>query len=274
MGKQGHGMRINKYRGQSVTLATTLGFAQLTGIPSWANYLTVEAPSATLETITMGLGPPIRAAYFFDASLTEGARYRDLTKELTDKNTATGSVTFLNSMQTDDFIYVGTPRRHRGIGIDVTNTNSTVSTMTAENSNGSGGFTALTITDGTQTGGNTTLGADGVVSHTVPLNWAAIQLDLGSGIRSEKLFWTRYAVSVALDTTVSIVEVVAAANFTVNSLETDAEGYAGILIRSNNDAKRLYEFWIAPGEFGSIDLVSSAITSAALVNCFQVEDKD
>lgn len=265
--------RITKYRGETVTLAATLGFIQLQGIPPWANYLTVEAPSATLELITMGLGPPIRAVYFFDASRAEGQQYIDLTKELTDKNASTGSGTYLNSMQTADFIYVGTPRRHRGIGIDVTNTNGNAAVMSAGRSNGSGGFTALTITDGTDVVG-ATLGADGVVSHTVPAGWAPIQLNLGSGRLSEKLFWTRYAVNAALDATVSIVAVVAAANLTVNSLESDAEGYAGIVIRSNNDAKPPYEFWIPRDEFGSIDLVSTTITSVALVNYYQVEDKN
>ena len=265
-------MRINKYRGETITLATAVTAAQVRGIPLWANAVQIEAPSATLENITLTFGPPIRRVYFYDASLTEPNRYIDLTSSLIDRNTSTGTAGALNSMQTADFIYIGCTRQFRGLAVDVTNTNSTTSTIALDYSGRAGVWTSLSSpTDGTASGG-ASFAQDGAITWTVPGNWVSSSLTLPNEQKSESLYWVRISQSAALDATVSIVELAALGNQVVNAVDGSEDGYAGILIQSNNRTLAPYEFYWTIGEYGSIDLVSTAITSAANVNWYAIGD--
>ena len=101
-------------------------------------------------------------------------------------------------------LYVGFPRKVNDLFVDVGATvNSVGSVLTCENSDESGGgFTALTITDGTDVAG-ATLGADGNITFTVPAGRAWLPRSLKEiwgepTAPAERLFWLRFAVSVSL----------------------------------------------------------------------------
>lgn len=250
--------RMRRIRGETVTLAATIGFNQVRGIPPGCNHLQIHCPSATLENIEVGFGPKIKRIWFYDDSATD--KFADLTQNLIDRNTSTGSGNSLNSMQTADFLYIGCARRFRGVSLDVTNTNGNAATATWEYWNGSA-WTDITATDGTASGG-ATLAQDGLVTWTVPTDWVS------NAVNGQTLYWARLKVSAALDATVSIVEVTALMNTVLNSANTDAEGYDTAKIRSNNDTLPPFCFPFDMEEFGGVELKSASITSAANLNWF------
>ena len=117
-----------------------------------------------------------------------------------------GSAGLTLGLATTARLYIGFVRKVNDLFVDVGATvNSVASVLTAENSDrvAPGGFTALTITDGTDAAG-ATLAADGNITFTVPAGRAwepriLTDLFLGeSGVPGENLFWLRFAISVAL----------------------------------------------------------------------------
>lgn len=268
------------YRGDSVTLAAAVAFATVRGKPPWANAVEIEAASATLEAITVAFTPKIEKVFVYDASLGAAARWSDLTKALTDRDTGTDSGAALNAFQTADRIYIGCRRRFRGLAVDMDGTNAAgTAAMVGEYLNAVSVFTDLSVTDGTFTA--RTLEADGLITWTVPTDWikrtlaqATSGLTEGSPVAdvptTDALFWVRLRVDAALtDTSIDIDELVALLNTDVTGPTPEAEGFAVIRIASGNKAP--YYFPLVP-DIGGIELVSTSITSAALVNWYGVKD--
>lgn len=275
--------RFYPYRGDAVTLATTVAFGTVRGKPPWANAVAIEAPSATAEIITVAFVPKIQHVFIYDASLAAAARWQDFTKALTDRNTSTDSRNALNEFQTGDRIYVGCRRQFRGLAIDVVNTNSAgTATMVPEYpTQPTGVWTDLSITDGTFS--TRTLAQDGLATWTVPTaGWkkgtlAALTEGLTEGSPpanvpvTEPLFWARLRVSAALtDTSVSIAEIVALLNTTINGLTPDVEGFDVVRIGSGN--KQPYLFPLHE-DIGGVELVSTSLTSVAAVNWYSLQDR-
>ena len=272
---------IAKFRGDSVTLAATIAFATVRSKPPWANRVTVQAPSATLELITVGFGPKIEKLYIFDESLARGSRYQDFTKALTDRDTGTDSGTTLNAFQTLDRLYIGLKRRSRGLAVDVAGTNGAgTAAMVGEYFPAPGTVTDLTITDGTFT--TLTLAQDGLVTWTVPTGaWPLITLreavkgladDIGTDVpETEPLRWLRLRVDANLtDTAISVDEITALLNTDVVGPGEDAEGFDVVRIASGNYPANAFPIG---DEVGGIELVSASITSAAAVNWFNVQGR-
>lgn len=256
--------KILRHRGETVTLAATgsIGFAQTRGIPPGMNKVEIEVPSATKENILVALSPKIKKIWFYDNS---AGTYTDLTAALTDRNTGTTTGSSLNEMQAADFLYFGCDARYRGLSVDVANTNS-LGTATAAVTywNGSA-WTTATPTDGTLS--TRTLAQDGLITWTVPTDWAR------TTVNSEptSLFWVRYAVSANLtDTSVSIAEVVTLANLTISNDSSDTEGFDRIYMQSNAQSLPPYCIHFDDEIFGGIELTSTSITSAANVNWYRV----
>ncbi len=123
----------------------------------------------------------------------------DATVSWTNNTTAavTASSTFaINSMSTNDMIYIGGYGTFTSITFDVTNTNSTASVMTVSYWNGTA-WTDASATDGTAVGG-VTLAQDAAVTWTAPSSWPE------NSVNSITRYWVRATVSVALDATTSI----------------------------------------------------------------------
>ena len=123
-----------------------------------------------------------------------------------------------------DRLYVGWSRKVNDVFIDIGSTaNAVASTLTCENSDNAteDGFAALTITDGTSSGG-ATFAIDGNITFTVPagIAWAPRYLsDLfpKEGAPPDPLYWLRFASSASL-TAGTLIDQIA------GFIETDGAG--------------------------------------------------
>jgi len=193
--------RITKIRGETITLATSRTFATVRGIPPGFNVLELEAPSATIEAVTVGFGPRIKAVYFYDAS---AGTWRDDTAAATDRNPA--SLVDVSVMQTADRLYIGTTRRAEGYAIDVIGTNGAGTANAVYEYPLGTVWTDLSATDGTDS--TATFDQDGLVTWTVPTTngWTARMLKdvAGESVpppETDRLYWTRMRPSAAITDT-------------------------------------------------------------------------
>lgn len=218
----------------------------------WGEQLTVEASDAVRRGYNLRPGyhsiliepsaamrmhfvPLIKEAWFYDVSQGLDSRWIDLrthwdsdelgialpklTHGVRDTSAAhpvaggTGSV--LDSWATGDFLYLATDERTGGFYFDIGNNNLTASVLSAAYS-GVAAFTAVTITDETDGGGNT-LGEDGSVTFdTVPGHrvWVPKTLPelidpsgMPDALQAKNHYWTRFSVGTGLDATVSLLQV-------------------------------------------------------------------
>lgn len=262
-------MRAEKSRGEAITLATSRAFATVRGIPPWANTVEIEAPSGTLETITVGFGPRIKRIYFYDASVPAWINYSDAG---IDRNTATSIA--LNAMQTDDRLYVGFAAPAEGLAVDVGSTNSAgTATSTWEAFLNASQWTDLSATDGTRS--TRTFAQDGLVTWTVLQGWKAAKLaDTGATDTppsTERLYWVRQQPSAALaDTSITLLEIAALLSNVVNAADDTLTGEDLVRITTTNGGKP-WSITIDPDRYGAVELVSASITSAANINYYSVE---
>ena len=189
---------------------TTSGAVRSFAVPKGASQCMIY-PAAAL---TMGFGPRVRGAYFYDASNALGKRFGNMLgtsgSDLIDRDRATTSGAFLNSMTTGDFIYVCGNEKYSGVNFNVGTANDQASTLTAVYSALDKTFTALTITDKTASGG-ATLAVDGNIFITTlpaPLDWANqfSLFDLLNEPDAPTLqgFWVGFKVSATLKSTTQI----------------------------------------------------------------------
>ena len=180
-------------------------------------------------------------------------------------------------MQTGDRLYVGAVRRYAGLSVDVVGTNASgTATLTGEYPNPA--WTSLSITDGTNS--TATLDQDGLITWTVPATnqWKAQRLNdvAGEGLaapETEPLYWTRFRPSVALtDTSITVAELTALLNKTLNALTGDNEGQDDIRILSHNGGLSPYRIPLDRNIQGSLELISTSITSAAHLNWLALKE--
>ena len=272
---------IKRFRGETITLATSVAFATVRGKPLWANALELEAPSSTIEAITVGFGPKIKRVYGYDASgALNSNRWSDLTDALTNRDVTSDSGSILNAWQTEDRLYIGCTRRFRGLSVDVTNANGSGSANNVgEYFNSLHTWSTLSITDGTDS--SRAFDQDGLITFTVPTDWESKTLketvgglaELDDVPDTQKLYWLRLRPDAAFaDTTVSIVELVSLLNTDVAGVTSENEGFAQVRMTSSNGGKPPYRFRLDE-TFGGVELVSASITTAAHLNWFQVAEE-
>lgn len=151
---------------------------------------------------------PALTIYFYDDS---AGTYTKLDAGVTDGNQTGSTGTTLDSWAVADYLYVGAARKFGGIKVDILDgsPNATASVMTMGYSKSDGTFAAQAITDGTANGG-ATVGQDGDISlDAIPTDWTPQKIGdiLSSDVRtlpSERLYWVRFDVSVALDSDTEI----------------------------------------------------------------------
>ena len=183
----------------------------------------------------------------------------DASNNMQDGSTATTLV--LNSLDTfanGDAVYVGADTPFRGARAIIGNTNGTPSVLTVKYWNGTA-WTTTSATDGTDSPVGTTLGVTGNVSWTVPTDWARVGLldaadtALRIGWALQKLYWTRWEVSVALDTTVTLTGLLA-----MNRSTAYGELLSGQPFEQNINQ--------ASGGFGCVEALVDAGTGNLIVN--------
>lgn len=180
-----------------VSGTTTLATGNLTQAQNAPRgVLGVELYGTGASTPTFQFCPLLMGALYFDNS---AGTYTDARAELTSRVAA--DVLTLNSMEAAvDFVYFGCDVPFRGIYLNVGNTNGTASVLAATYWDGAA-WTGLTETDGTASAG-ATLAIDNILTWTVPTDWAK------TSVQSNNLYWVRFAVSVTLDASVTLVEAI------------------------------------------------------------------
>lgn len=137
-----------------------------------------------------------------DLLVTEPTSYSDNAQD-----GATGTDVTLSSLDTianGDAVYVGSYVPFGGVVIDVDAANGTASVLTVKYRKSDDTWADITATDGTDSGG-ATMAVDGSVTWTVPTDWKTARLrdtgdtKLNAGFATQELFWTRWEVSAALD---------------------------------------------------------------------------
>lgn len=163
-----------------------------------------------VAALRLQLVPKIAALLYYDASAAVANRWINILENwpLFLDRVATEAFTTPGAWTTLDRLYVGTTGFIGGYTVDMGATvNAVVNTLTAEYSPAEGDFAAMTVaTDGTAAGG-ATLAVDGLVTFTVPADWAPRKLNtLVPSLTPPNLgplYWHRLAVSV--NTTADIV---------------------------------------------------------------------
>ena len=134
----------------------------------------------------------------------------------------TGTSVVLSSLDTlanGDALYVGSHIPFSGVAIDIDAANGTASVLTVAYRKNDNTWADTSATDGTTSGG-ATMAVDGSVTWTVPSDWHTARLqDLdvdsrGQGLGGE-LFWTRWVVSAALDSSTTLDSMVGLPRSTV-----------------------------------------------------------
>jgi len=138
--------------------------------------------------------PEIRKAWIYENG---AGSYTDVTDTLKSKDVA--DTTDLSSFAADDYLYIGADLPFRALAINLTSAvNDTASVMTIETSDGDGTWTSVSITDGTDSSGDT-LKIDGVVNWTVASTWLPDTVN-----KMERMYWIRLSVSTVLDSSVTV----------------------------------------------------------------------
>lgn len=147
-------------------------------------------------------------------ALADEANITVYTTEAQDNDTATSVV--LSDFDTAanlDFLYVGSAVPFRGCDVDVDSANATSSVITVKYWNGTA-WADISDSDGTANGG-ATFAVDGQITWTVPSAWVSDSLlnigdtELTAGVFTEDLYWTRWQVSVKLDSPTTLDHIIA-----------------------------------------------------------------
>lgn len=192
--------------GDSFTLTTTTpGLTIARNRPEKAIGVEVSAIFATtVVTPTWNFTPRLVKAFHYDDSL---AKYNEITNALRDRFTAAADISSFEGAADPykDFIYLCCKVPFRGVYIDITNTNATASLLNALYPTAQGTWVGLTETDGSAAAG-ATLAQDAPLTWTVPTDW--VRTTEGPAGNSLGGYWVRLGVSVTLDSSVTIANMV------------------------------------------------------------------
>jgi hypothetical protein len=208
--------RLGEFRSISTAdggtaLTTTAGFIQ---IPPKANHIFITPRNfSTAVVAKFALNPWLTILHTVDTMATEPTDYSNILQDPADTSTLD-----LSEMATGtEFILVGSYIPFRGVYVDVTGTNSAgTATMGVSYSNSAIGWTAFSVTDGTNS--TMTLAQDGLVYWTVPTTWVKQTFKelypacpVNKFYSDVPLYWTKWTPSVALtDTSITVVNMSAA----------------------------------------------------------------
>lgn len=204
-------LRAISTAGGGTALTTT---ATTIGLPKGTKYLALTARNfATAVVAKIALTPFLFVLKTTDALVAAG-NLTDASDAVQDGDTSTTlSLNSLGTAAQGDFLYVGSHLPFRGCRVDVGNTNSNASVLTVKYWDGNS-WEDISDTDGTTSGG-ATFAQDGLVTWTIPADWAITTLiasadsalpPIGVGVNTPDLYWTRWEVSAALDASVTVLE--------------------------------------------------------------------
>jgi hypothetical protein len=161
---------------------STAVVAQIALVP----YLSVMKTADNLATITD-----------YSANAQDGSASTDIT------------LSSLDTIANLDYLMVGSHLPFRGVAIDVDAANGTASVLTVKYRKSDNSWADISKTDGTASGG-ATFAVDGNVTWTMPTDWIPCKLTdtgaIGTAVPNSgsMLYWTRWEVSVALDSSTTL----------------------------------------------------------------------
>jgi hypothetical protein len=200
---------------QGETLGTSTTYATLGIRPTYDQFILFQ-PTTDFR---LALNPALIGAVFYDASGDTGSQYidsgGDLVRNLADRNTANGTGTVLDGAATGDKLYLCFSAPVRGVRVVIGSANSTANTtISAKYRKNDDTWAALSVTDGTDSGG-VGLAQTGDITWTAVSDWKSAQLVGPNGIVSNdttgeittiKGFWVQVAWDEALDADTEIDE--------------------------------------------------------------------
>ena len=205
----------------------------------------------------LAVGPSIKDAFFYDASATQGQRWKDLLDEnnailYADPTTGTGVI--LDSWGGPDFMYIRTNDKFGGLRLEFNALNLEASVMTAAYSKSDNTLAATAITDGTIQPAGDTMGQDGeVIIDTVPTDWTQNTLQRLSATGADdadapgsKGYWFRLDVSNSLS-----------ANFEVDLMSAMTENFGeGVTAGRSGyfNVTTEYSIDLSDGQVGNIEV--------------------
>lgn len=224
-----------RVQGEQLSLSTTIA---ILGIPPNMHQAKLYVPTSDFR---LHLNPRINDVRFYDASATAGSRWKSEVVNLTDRDTATGTGSDMNSMTTSDFLYMCFEEPVGGVRATIGNANANAATMTATYRKNDDTWASLTITDGTASGG-APLAVTGNITWTTPTDWKRTSLAVPTGIfgltetdaPGVDGHWVRFAIDAAADSTTSITELAS-----INRDTSRGYFYSGVEYSFSFDLRRL-----------------------------------
>jgi len=236
------------------TTATGTGTPTALGIvpiPAGADYLSITGRNFVgCAVVRVSLNPYLTIFYTVDA----GVNVTDISAEMQDGDTTDVAIDSFAITPTG-FMYVGADLPFRGVAIDVgTGPNGTANNLTVKYWNG-GAWVDISDTDATDTGAS--LAVDGTVTWTVPAAWTKASLsETGDTLpkpqsEGEKLYWTRWEWSAAMDSDTDIAQM-----FALNRSTAYAEYIEGQTLEVGLTNRRI----------GCVQCITNAGTANLMVN--------
>ncbi len=130
------------------------------------------------------------------------------------QDNSTGTSLDLSSLDTAanlDFLYIGSHIPFRGVRVIQGSTNSTASVLTVKYRKNDNTWADISASDGSASGG-ATFAQTGNVTWTLPTDWIPASLRAAgdttlsapADLINDKIYWTRWQVSIVLDSTVTV----------------------------------------------------------------------
>ena len=227
--------------GTGTALTTTPVFIQLPNDTKRVKL--VPRNFSTAVAVQVMLNPYVSVLKTVDDSVS----FTDYSKDAQDAATATlVTLSSLSTAANGDYLYVGAHVPFRGLNATVVDANGVASVMTAVYSQIGDVWTALTITDGTASGG-ATVAVTGNITWTVPTDWVK------KLVGGREMYWVRFQVSVALDSSTTLSSLLA-----MNQSTAPWDIISG--------EKEEFKLHKGPGGVGCIEARTDAGTANLIVN--------
>ena len=136
---------------------------------------------------------------------------QNISDEMQDGDSEDFDINSFDTIANNNAIYVGSPLPFRGVAVDLNNKNDTASVLNVKFWDGGSWVGVSSLSDGTDVPSDT-FKQDGDVTWTVPVTWVRASLKVigdttqDDGPFGDELYWTRWEVSVQLDSTVDLVQ--------------------------------------------------------------------
>lgn len=254
--------RVASTAGGGTALSTTATFIRLPRITKYISLIPRNFSTAVVAKFH--LNPWLTILKTADALVTAPTDYSVAGQDL---SAASAGVVLssLDTLANGDFLLIGAHLPFRGVLVDVNATNGTPSVLAVHYWNGA--WTSATPTDGTDSPAGTTLGQDGNVTWAVPTDWKLAKLSAiytsapNFPYRDFAMYWTRWSVSVALDSSVTLDRMLA--------LNRDSSRYAELISGESMEETVLHG---VPGGMGCIEALTDAGTANLVVNACSQRD--